>query len=193
MKLNNTKKKTSKGLLIYIMGLPGTGKSTISKILCQMFDNQLGLEFELIDMDDIVKKMKNEDIPFSYTLKGRKRRYWFIATLAHERGKLGGNSIIAATAPLIEFRRYAKKLFKKNYFEIYLYCKKETYFKRDKKRTAQGKKSVYNKKRHVPGVDIPFENPFTSHLQINTDENSAEDSAKLILNFVKNSVDLTVL
>ena len=191
------KQQNRRGTVIYLTGLPATGKSSIARELAHLLKCRFDLKFKILDMDDLVSEMIHDDVKNDFSMENRKRRYWFLAKLARERSGLGFNSIISATAFRKEFRAYVSDYLPDNFVEVYLYCSKETYLERDLLRVSEGKKRIYkrqiNSKSKIPGLDIVYEDPDTADLKINTDDLNIADSAKIIIEYLKKKYDIAAI
>ncbi|MDB3920041.1 adenylyl-sulfate kinase, partial [Candidatus Pelagibacter sp.] len=93
--------------------------------------------------------------------------------------------IVSVISPLKKTRKYAYKIFKQNYFEIYLFASVKTLEKRDTKGLyALSKKGLIN---NLIGYrsKINYEKSEHKHLRINTNILSLKDSLTRILSYVK--------
>ena len=115
--------------IIWFTGLSGSGKTTLSDSFSKKL-TKLNYKVKKIDGDTFRKKNKNlkkftkkniteNNISIINYIKKIKHNYQFI--------------IVSVISPLIKTRLKAKKVFKKNYFEIYVKCSIKTLIKRDTK------------------------------------------------------------
>ena len=89
--------------------------------------------------------------------------------------------LISVISPFLQTRKFAKKKFKKNYFEINVLCKISTLIKRDTK--GLYKKAIKNKIKNLIGFKsgIKYQKSNYKVIKINTDKLSVQSSVKKIL------------
>ena len=88
------------------------------------------------------------------------------------------SSITAVISPFEQDRKICRKKIK-NYYEIYLKSSLDERIKRDKKKLYIP--AIEGKKKNVVDVDIPFEKPENSDLEIDTENKNPELIIKEIL------------
>jgi len=175
---------------IWIVGLPGSGKSTIRKELAKK------VPFETLEMDVVRKNM-----PIGvdkYSKEGRNQAYTILASMAADIYNKGTNLVVDATAHQNSWRLIAKEKIPEMKF-IFIECPLETCVDRESKRedgrliAELYKKAIERKETGkqfeglgpVPGVDNEFEkgNP---DLVIDSVKLSAEEAAGKIYELIKN-------
>ena len=115
--------------IIWFTGLSGSGKTTLSDSFSKKL-TKLNYKVKKIDGDTFRKKNKNlkkftkkniteNNISIINYIKKIKHNYHYI--------------IVSVISPLIKTRLRAKKIFGKDYFEIYVKCSIKTLIKRDTK------------------------------------------------------------
>ena len=163
-------------MVIWISGMPGTGKSTLAKYYFNRHKKKLK-NLILIDGDAFRKSMSND---LSYTLKGRKKNALRIMKLSKYFSDQKVNVIISANLVFQNYRNWCKKNIP-NFLEVYIESKKNLLIKRNKK------KILYRLKKNVLGIDIKVEKPHKPHLIIknNYSKNFFLKSIKLIDNLIK--------
>jgi adenylylsulfate kinase len=165
---------------IWITGLPGSGKSTISKELAKKIDAKI------LRLDEFRSKLvsnprfTDEERTFVYT------------KLAEKGAKLSerNNVIFDATDNLNIGRKKAKQLIK-NFFVVQIECHINICEKREKKRTDKaGVQDIYNRAKKgeikIPGLNdnyIKEENPL---IIINSEKSNPKEATKLISNKIRN-------
>jgi adenylylsulfate kinase len=157
----------NKGILFWITGLSGSGKTSIAKLLHKKINDAYGPTL-LISGDNIRSdfKLKGYD-------KNSREKIGLMYSRFFKRILNQKINIIFAGIVLIEkVRKYNRKNIK-NYFEIYI--KSNINFLKRKK------KKVYKKKRFVVGIDIIPEFPKNPHITVNNNFlNSKKKIAQLI-------------
>lgn len=167
------------GTVIWFCGLPGSGKSTISKIVRKSLESK-GIQTVYLSMDELRKNLFPNP---SYSDEERDLAYRALGLLAFFISKTGSNVIIDATAHKRKWRDLARKNCR-NFVEIYIKCPVEICIQRETKRRGQKviRKRLYldalerlktGKKikglGKVPGVDETFEE---SNPEISIDSSS---------------------
>lgn len=141
--------------VIWITGLPGSGKSTIASALKKKIPDAV-----ILRMDELRKIVTPKP---SYSDAEREYVYKALVFTAKNLYELGHNVIIDATGNRKSWRLLARKLIK-NFFEVYLECPLDVCMAREKKRinTHGAPKKIYEKGTKgmpVPGMRVPYEKP----------------------------------
>ncbi len=167
--------------VIWITGLPGSGKSSIAIEVKKLIHESVILN------SDELRKIVTPNPRFS----GNEREYVYKALVytAKTVSELGHKVIIDATANKRIWREIARKLIP-NFFEVYLRCPLDLCMEREKTRldTHEAPKDIYDKGRKgspVPGLNVPYEKPENPELVIDTEKISPSDAAKMILNMIQ--------
>lgn len=166
--------------LIWITGLPGSGKSTIAH----------ELEYKLFQKDvrtfvldgDNVRQGLCRDLGFSASDRRENlRRVGEVARLFVDAGTL---TIAAFASPYRADRLMVRQLFDEgNFIEVYLKCSLDVCELRDPK-------GLYGKARrgeiqNFTGVSDPYEPPDNPEIILETDKLSVEESVNIIIRFIK--------
>ncbi len=174
--------------VIWITGLPGSGKSTIAKKLLKLLkDNKISIKYLRLD------KFRKKIVPNpKYTEEERDFVYRKLGDYAIELSK-NNNVLIDATAHKKLYRDYVRKKVN-NFIEVYIKCPLDICIKRETNRKeslvmARIYKKALERKMHrkkfdglgqVIGVDVPFEENKSSEIIINSNEVKPLDAAKRI-------------
>lgn len=169
-----------KGIVLWITGLPGSGKSTIADRIKKQFPN-----FVILRMDELRKIVTPDP---SYSEEEREFVYRTIVYTAKTVSELGHNVIIDATGNMRRWRELARQLIP-NFAEIYLKCSlyicKERETHRWKRHSAP--KGIYKKGKAgwpVPGVSAPYEEPLNPDILVETDRVSVKEAVSAIAGFL---------
>lgn len=157
-------------MVLWLLGISGSGKSTLGKKLKTHFDNK-DIKCCIID-GDLVRDFYDNDL--GYTKEDRVvniKRILLSAYLLEQNGII---PIVCNISPFQELRDFARKKFE-NYIEIYL--------KRELK-DINNKKDVYCGS-NVVGIDLDFDEPVNSNLEINTSNQTIEESLNVILQYLE--------
>lgn len=169
-----------KGGVIWFTGLPASGKSTIAHLLeAELY--KLGIRSYVLDGDNIRNGL-NSDLGFSREYRKENiRRVVEVARLFSDAGLV---VMCAFITPFEEDRIYIRERLKdNNYVEIYIKCSIMVCEMRDKK--GFYKKAREGIIRDYTGVSSPYEEPDKSHLVIDTENSSIEESVSEILRFLR--------
>jgi adenylylsulfate kinase len=167
--------------VIWITGLPGSGKSTIALSVKKRIPDVVVLRID--DLRKIVTP--------SPTYSGREREYVYKALVytAKTVYELGHNVIIDATGNRKFWRKLARKIIP-DFFEVYLKCPIELCMKRERTRkdTHDAPKDIYKKGKAgapVPGIKVPYEEPENPELIIDTEKESPEEASEKIITMIQ--------
>ena len=174
------------GWCIWVTGLPGSGKSTVSTSLMQLLPTRTN-PVQLLSSDTLRKVLT--PVP-TYSPKERDRVYAVLVYIAKLLTQNGVNVIIDATGNFRRYRRKARSELKR-FAEIYLKCPLEICVNRETNRleTYDAPKQIYKqhskeKASTVPGVGVKYEPPLNPELVIDTVQNSPCECAKKILQLI---------
>lgn len=168
------------GIVIWITGLPGSGKSTVADGVKRHFP-----DFVILRMDELRKIVTPKP---TYSEEEREIVYRTIVYTAKTLSELNRNVIIDATGNMRRWRELARQLIP-NFVEIYLKCSIEVCTEREisRKETHGAPKDIYEKGKAgwpVPGVQVPYEEPLNPELTIQTDKSSLKEALTVISEFL---------
>jgi adenylylsulfate kinase len=161
----------SLGLVAWLTGLSGAGKSTIAGTTCAEL-LALGLRVQILDADE-VRKTLNRDLGFSRADRDENvRRIGYIANLLSAHGVI---VLVAAIAPYREARDQIRTSSGGRFLEVFVSAPLAVCEKRDPK-------GLYRKARlgilkGLTGIDDPYEEPLAPEVVCNTDMETLKESA----------------
>ena len=169
----------SKGLIIWLTGLSGSGKSTISEILFKKLTQKRRLAY-ILDGDKLRKGL-NGDLGFSsHDRKENIRRIAHVAAILYD---LGSVTIVSAISPHREMRKYARALVPDgDFIEVYIKTNIAECIKRDPKGLYE--KALDNRIPEFTGISSPYEEPVDPEIIIETTNTTPEDAADEILKYL---------
>ncbi len=164
----------SKGVTIWLTGLPSAGKSTIAEIV----ESELrarGLPVEVLD-GDVVRTNLSKGLGFSREDRDINiRRIAFVSDLLTRNGVV---VIVAAVSPYRNTRDEARQTIGR-FFEVHVKCPIDVLVERDVKGLyAQALRGEIS---NFTGVSDPYEDPEHPEVVIETHLESAEESAIKVL------------
>ena len=173
--------REKQGFTIFLTGLSASGKSTIANILAIKLLELGGRPVTLLD-GDIVRKYLSQELGFSKNDRDMNiRRIGFVAS---EITKNSGIAICAPIAPYENTRKEVRSNIEKvgGFILVHIATSLEICEKRDIK-------GLYAKARagmidNFTGVSDPYEIPLNPEVVIDNSEQSPEDSAQQILDFL---------
>ena len=164
--------------IIWLTGLSGVGKSTISTELKKNFKEKKCL---IIDGDIFRKKTKQNSFSKKNIIKNNLR----IINYCKKNFKKYDYIIVSVISPLQKTRKVASRLFKQNYFEIYVYANLKTLEKRDTKGLYKLSKKGTIKNLIGSKSGIRYEKSNYEHLKLNTNKFTKKQCMIKILKYVK--------
>ncbi len=175
---------------VWFTGLPGSGKSKISKLVHDNLADE-GIICKRIELDTIRKKYVTRP---EYTNRERDFVYNKLIDLAAENVQNGINIIIDATAHKRSYRENARKKIER-FMEVMIKCPISLCIERESKRKnghivsqmylraieRKQKGSTFEGLGKVIGVDIPYEeNPLAEVIIDNSKDTAAEKNAMAV-------------
>lgn len=168
----------SEGFVVWLTGLPGSGKTTIARELEPKI-RATGRPVEVLDGDEIRQNL-SKGLGFSREdRETHLRRVTYVAKLLSRNGV----AVIAAfISPYRNIREYARNE-TTNFLEVFVKCSMETCAKRDPK--GLYKKASNGKIKDLTGPQDLYEEPLNPGLVVDTEKLNLSDSANLILSKLK--------
>ena len=171
------------GWCVWITGLPGSGKSVVSRALIRLL-KQKQIQVQLLSSDELRKTLTPKP---AYSLEERDIVYSTLVYIAKLLTQNGVNVLIDATGNLRRYREDARAQIP-CFIEAYLNCPIEVCMQREanRKKTYHAPKGIYSgalkaKASTVPGVGQPYESPLNAEVTIKNAELSPKVAAEKIL------------
>ncbi len=170
-----------KGFTLWMTGLSGSGKSTITEVLIDEFSDR-GIPLEVLD-GDVVRENLSKGLGFSK--EDRDTNINRIAFVADLLSRNGVPVITAAISPYRETRDNARALHDGHgrFVEVFVATSLEDCEARDTK-------GLYAKARsgeikEFTGISDPYEEPLNPELRIETADRTPEQSARDVLDYLE--------
>jgi adenylylsulfate kinase len=158
-----------KGFTLWLTGMSGAGKSTISDQLIARFRGA-GAKVELLD-GDIVRTNLSQGLGFSREDRDTNiRRIGFVADLLSRNGII---VVVAAISPYRETRDEVKSKIA-NFLEVFVDCPVEVLAQRDVK--GLYKKALAGEVGNFTGISDPYEPPLHPDVTVRSDSETLEES-----------------
>jgi adenylyl-sulfate kinase len=168
-----------KGFTLWFTGLSGAGKTTISEIVEQQLRDR-GSRIEVLD-GDVVRENLSKGLGFSKEDRDTNiRRIGFVADLLSRNGV---PVITAAISPYREIRDEARETMGDRFIEVFVKASVEVCAERDVKGLYE--KAFKGEIKEFTGVSDPYEPPLNAELTLDTEHETAEESAAKILTLLE--------
>lgn len=186
--------EVEKGLCIWFVGLPGSGKSSISKEVYKKL-RQMGIDAAYLEMDKLRKRYFPEP---KYTKEEREKAYELFVEDAYKEFLNGKFVIMDGTAYRVDMRKKARDKMGDRFAEVYIKCSVETAMQRESNRegglvVANLYKKALERKHtgkqypelgEVIGVDVDFEEDKNCELVIENDTLTLDEAVDRSINFI---------
>ena len=174
----------AEGWAIWITGLPGSGKSTVARLLRQNL-NERGVRSQILSSDAIRKTLTPNP---NYSEDERDMIYSAIAFVAKMLTENSVNVIIDATGNRRRYRDNCRSQLSR-YLEVYLRCPLNVCISREesRKETFLAPRDIYRKAKSgvshtVPGLGAPYEAPENPEIAVHSERQSPEEIVEVIVN-----------
>ena len=176
---NQIESRTPATPVIWLTGLPGSGKTTIARALKDELE-ALRNRVEILDGDEIRRELSPE-LGFSKEDRDRHaRRITYLSKLLARNGII---PIVSLISPYRDFRNLARQEIestsRSKFQEVYVKCSLDTCMRRDPK--GLYKKALSGEIKELTGLQSPYEEPLNPEVVVNTDyETLTESTAKIV-------------
>ncbi len=168
-----------KGIVLWLTGLSGSGKSTIARGVEILLHNQ-GILTKLLDGDNLRTGL-NANLGFSEN--DREENIRRVAETAKLFVETGIVTICSFVSPTIQMRSNAKEIIgDANFLEVFVNASFQACAKRDVK--GLYKKALAGEIKNFTGLDAPFEAPENPFIILDTENQSIENSIKELFNSI---------
>ena len=176
-KLYLSMKDENKAFVIWFTGLSGSGKSTLADIVFENIKTR-GMPVEKLDGDQVRKIFPSTG--FSKEERDRHiKRIGFTASLLEKHGVI---VIASFVSPYRQARRFVRQLCT-NFIEVYVRASIEACHQRDVK--GLYKKVQAGEIKEFTGVDDPYEEPQNPEVVVDTESQTPEESAAIIIDYIE--------
>jgi adenylylsulfate kinase len=173
-----------KGIVLWMFGLSGSGKTTIARAL----ENELysrGIHTKLLDGDNLRAGITNN---LSFSLEDRAeniRRVSEVSKLFMENGNV---VICSLVSPTKEIRKKANQIIGEGFKEVFINAPFEVCAERDVK--GLYKKALAGEIKNFTGLDSPFEGAENPFVELRTNEKDLEACKNELVKLVLKEIQL---
>lgn len=173
-----------KGIVLWMFGLSGSGKSTIARAL----ENDLysrGIHTKLLDGDNLRSGVNNN---LTFSLEDRVeniRRSAEVSKLFMENGDV---VICSLVSPTREIRKQAQEIIGEGFREVYVNAPFDVCAERDVK--GLYKKALAGEIKNFTGLDSPFEGSENPFVELRTHEKDLETCKNELVELVLKEIQL---
>lgn len=166
------------GFTLWMTGLSGAGKTTIAKIVEAELKNR-GLKIERLD-GDVVRQSLTRDLGFSKEDRDKNiERVSFVAKLLSRNGV----GVIACFISPYQAVRDLVRAETTNFIEVFIDAPLDVCIQRDVK--GMYAKAIAGDIPNFTGVSDPYEPPAKPDIIIHTDQETADESAAHIIDYLE--------
>ena len=162
---------------LWLTGLPGSGKSTVTQALVKLLRSR-SIDPAVLESDTFRKYFSPHA---TYEEDDRERFYQGMVEVARMFLEKEIPVILDATGNRRAYRDPARKLLPA-FAEIYVDCPLETCIERDPKGLYQ--KARAGQATHVPGLQAEYEPPLHPEVHLRSDREDPESAARKVLDFL---------
>lgn len=176
---------TGPGWIVWVTGLSGSGKTTTARLLAsRMRAHALGVA--VLDGDELRAVLGSDGRSSALEPTGHRsdaRRFW-AERYARLAGLLAdqGLHVVVATISMFEDVRRTNRGSGRPYLEVYLRASEAVRRSRDSRGVYRGP--------DVVGVDIPWEEPATPDLVLDTERRTAEEVARAVWSALRRRLEV---
>jgi len=167
-----------RGFVVWLEGLPGAGKTTVSRAVSEGL-RALGVGTEVLDGEDVRRTFFPE---LGFSRKDRETHARRVSHLAQILARHGTVVLVAMITPYETSRQAARAAVEVPFVEVWLKCPLEVCEQRDPR-------GIYRRNREgsvkrITGVDDPFEEPLNPELIVETAASPVDACAGKVLEYI---------
>jgi len=161
--------------VIWLTGLPGSGKTTISKALLPRL-RECRVSAESLD-GDVVRRELSPELGFGKA--DRELHAKRVVYLCKLLSRNGVGSVVSLISPYRSFRAYARSEIGDSFYEVYVKCSLHTCIKRDPK--GLYKKALAGEIKDLTGLQDVYEEPENPELVVQSELQTVNEIVENII------------
>ncbi len=163
--------------MVWLTGLPGSGKSTVAKGLARRL-RLAGYRVEVLDGDWVRRTI---NVGAGFTREERIKHLLRVAWISRLLARNGVIVICSFVSPYREVRDRIKRIVSEEvpFIEVWIKCRLEECIRRDPKGLYL--RALKGEVRHMTGLEDPYEPPESPDLIIDTENNTPENCSEILL------------
>jgi adenylylsulfate kinase len=163
-----------KGFVVWLTGIPGSGKTTIGDILIDRLRG-MGRKVESLDGDEVRRNL-SRDLGFSK--EDRETHAMRVAYVSKLLSRNGVAVVVALISPYRSFRQHVRDIVD-DFVEVYVDASVEECIRRDPK--GLYKKALAGEITDLTGLQDTYEPPETPEVWVQTEEQTPQESAEAVV------------
>ncbi len=177
----NSLRCLDRGVVVWLTGLPGSGKTTIARRLVDVLRERYGIKAEILD-GDWVRKTINPEAGF--TRDQRRLHLLRVAWIARILARNGIVVVCSFVSPYRDVRREVRDIVSGEvpFLEVYVRCSLEECIRRDPKGLYA--KALRGEISNFTGVSDPYEEPENPEIVVDTEKLDADSCVSSILEYL---------
>jgi adenylylsulfate kinase len=169
---------TDRGFVVWLTGLPSSGKTTIAKRL-EKYLRSRGFKVELLDGDDVRKWLSPEA---GFSREDRERHLRRVAYVSKLLARNGVVVIASFVSPYRNVRDEARRMIEGEglkFVEVYVKCSLEECMRRDSKGLYE--KALRGEIRDMTGVQDVYEEPLNPEVLVDSEKQDPDKCVEEIV------------
>lgn len=162
-----------RGCVVWLTGLPGSGKTTIARVLEKKLVEH-GKRVEVLDGDEVRENLSPH---LGFSKEDRQIHANRVAYVSKLLSRNGVIAIVGLISPYRDFRQRAREMMG-DFVEVYVKCSVDECMERDVK--GHYKKAMAGEIQNFTGVSDPYEEPENPEVVVDTENETPEESADKI-------------
>jgi adenylylsulfate kinase len=172
------------GLVVWLTGLPGSGKTTVAEGAAKLLRDE-GYKVEVLDGDWVRRTI---NVGAGFTREERVRHLLRVAWIARLLARNGVIVLCSFVSPYRDVRAEIRKIIEEEvpFYEVFVKCSLKECIRRDPK--GLYKRALKGEIKHMTGLDDPYEPPEEPALVVDTEHDSVEVNVTKLYNLIKEAL-----